>query len=1024
MAEPSESDPEAAAFFRRLLEKSAALRLPELFEVPPPSALYHLRDRHGVSVVALRTPDLSRAQLVAIMTYRLAQYVVLDYVNLDVVYAAGLEHESLDNVAPDDVHVIAGASGTGEILCYMVIKAPPAAPPGTTLRTRERPLFPIEEIFGWGVYNRLRILPDLPIARVRELERFVKNQQRAAVDDLSARAPVELMVALLRVIAGPLGREVEACLGDIEHAVKAIKVFDFFHVPSVIVHGVVPYVARESYPFPSYERQTRYPSTFLASDISRDRLDQIEAALAQPGKQGLAALFQLKADVRSSPSSLEPPGGLAALADAPLAQQGVPMEARLALRELGDWLRTTDAFASLSSAEAAVLATLLERRTAAAGDLLIRRGDADDDMYLVESGQAEVQVPGPAGRSVAVRVLGPGSHFGEITLLAGGERTADVVSLEPMSLLRLSKEAYGRYLAEMAEVEQPLARSALAALERSRQTLRRASAQADPADLARRFREILPPESVIDDASVIDLQYLRNVTALIRRVPLVLRPRVEEEVLRIVAIANAQDAPLYPYSTGKNWGLGSRLPVVDGCILVDLSQLDRIVEVSDAFGYAILEPGVTQAQLAAHLEKHHPSLTMNFTGSFAFTSIVGNVLERGDGASARVHDLLGVRGVLGDGTRFEVGGLWKNVGSGEPSHHSRYIAGPDLVGMFAQSSFGIVTQMAFRLIHKPERRYLFWGVARDEELERVVDTFDSFGAQGAIDRGSVNVGYANRFVQADRSLRSAGGERADDEERWNFYALVPGTARSADVLVEELRAAFEPWCESVGAFQSDTGADPYTELPAFLHPLVKPLLGSPDADSLKLIYALTGTPLPSDPQALDPDQTPFGMKCYIPVVPPRGEYARRAARIVRGDPRSTRAQREALLLRRWKDAASRSISVPTIRNRCDARSGASGRCGMRWWRQASRRTGRASTRCGGSSSCSRTSSISSLGSNPSWTRTRSSRRGATAQPAFRASRADLKPNAKRAPPDLELAGSNPQSEWAAGLPRSRFLLIL
>ena len=587
----------------------------------------------------------------------------------------------------------------------------------------------------------------------------------------------------------------------------------FFHVPSVIVHGVVPYVARESYPFPSYERQTRYPSTFLASDISRDRLDQIEAALAQPGKQGLAALFQLKADVRSSPSSLEPPGGLAALADAPLAQQGVPMEARLALRELGDWLRTTDAFASLSSAEAAVLATLLERRTAAAGDLLIRRGDADDDMYLVESGQAEVQVPGPAGRSVAVRVLGPGSHFGEITLLAGGERTADVVSLEPMSLLRLSKEAYGRYLAEMAEVEQPLARSALAAL------------RAEPPDAeageragrSRRPRQALPRDPA---AGIGDRRCERHRSAVSAkchgldpaRAPRAAAPRRRGSAPHR-GDRECAGRSAVPLGTGKNWGLGSRLPVVDGCILVDLSQLDRIVEVSDAFGYAILEPGVTQAQLAAHLEKHHPSLTMNFTGSFAFTSIVGNVLERGDGASARVHDLLGVRGVLGDGTRFEVGGLWKNVGSGEPSHHSRYIAGPDLVGMFAQSSFGIVTQMAFRLIHKPERRYLFWGVARDEELERVVDTFDSFGAQGAIDRGSVNVGYANRFVQADRSLRSAGGERADDEERWNFYALVPGTARSADVLVEELRAAFEPWCESVGAFQSETGADPYTELP-------------------------------------------------------------------------------------------------------------------------------------------------------------------------------------------------------------------
>ena len=92
----SESDPKVAAFFAKLLERSAALRMPELFRTPPAGSLFHLPDRHGVSVVALRTIHLSREQLVQIMTYRLAQYVVLDYVNKQLVYEAGLAHESLE----------------------------------------------------------------------------------------------------------------------------------------------------------------------------------------------------------------------------------------------------------------------------------------------------------------------------------------------------------------------------------------------------------------------------------------------------------------------------------------------------------------------------------------------------------------------------------------------------------------------------------------------------------------------------------------------------------------------------------------------------------------------------------------------------------------------------------------------------------------------------------------------------------------------------------------------------------------
>ena len=401
----------------------------------------------------------------------------------------------------------------------------------------------------------------------------------------------------------------------------------------------------------------------------------------------------------------------------------------------------------------------------------------------------------------------------------------------------------------------------------------------DGSGLAALFCETLPADTILSDALIIAERYGRNVSGLERRIPLVLRPSNEVEVSRIVALANAHRIALYPISTGKNWGLGSKLPVVDGCVVVDLSRMHRIVEVSEAFGYAILEPGVTQAQLAAHLAASYPSLTLNFTGSFAHTSIVGNVLERGDGAHARVDDLLGVRGVLGDGTPFEVGGCWRHVGSAWPSHCSRYTAGPDLVGMFAQSSFGIVTQMAFRLIHKPERRYLLWGAAPDEALERLVDTFDAFGRQRVINRGSVNIGYENRFVQARPTLGGAplqgNGPRA-----WNFFALLGGTAVVADALAREMKTAFGTFCLAVEATCVEGGEDAYRPLPPFLHPLVKPLLGSPDSDSIRLIYDLTGTPLPADLLDLDVDLTPFGMKCCIPVVPPRGEHVRRAARVV------------------------------------------------------------------------------------------------------------------------------------------------
>ena len=53
----------------------------------------------------------------------------------------------------NDVHVVAGSVDEGEILCYATLKSAPDAPPGTTLRTRDRALLPVEKTHGFGIFN-------------------------------------------------------------------------------------------------------------------------------------------------------------------------------------------------------------------------------------------------------------------------------------------------------------------------------------------------------------------------------------------------------------------------------------------------------------------------------------------------------------------------------------------------------------------------------------------------------------------------------------------------------------------------------------------------------------------------------------------------------------------------------------------------------------------------------------------------------------------------------------------------------
>ena len=96
------------------------------------------------------------------------------------------------------------------------------------------------------------------------------------------------------------------------------------------------------------------------------------------------ALIALKKDIPEPRSTLEAPEGLAALTNADVPQQGVPMETRRRLLDAGEQLRTTNLFRDLSVAEATVLGTFMERRQHQAGDVVVRQGEVRDELFLLE----------------------------------------------------------------------------------------------------------------------------------------------------------------------------------------------------------------------------------------------------------------------------------------------------------------------------------------------------------------------------------------------------------------------------------------------------------------------------------------------------------------------------------------------------------------------------------------------------------------------------------------------------------------
>jgi CRP/FNR family cyclic AMP-dependent transcriptional regulator len=150
------------------------------------------------------------------------------------------------------------------------------------------------------------------------------------------------------------------------------------------------------------------------------------------------------------------------LADAQLPQVEMAMAERREVRDAGERLRQTPLFQGLSDAEAAALSTFVEGVAVEADTVIVRQGDEADALYVLQSGQVEVRLRSQDGGSKSVATIGTGGYFGEIGILTGGTRLADVVALEPTELLRLSKDDYERYLAEVVEIDQELGETAAA----------------------------------------------------------------------------------------------------------------------------------------------------------------------------------------------------------------------------------------------------------------------------------------------------------------------------------------------------------------------------------------------------------------------------------------------------------------------------------------------------------------------------------------------------------------------------------
>ena len=120
-------------------------------------------------------------------------------------------------------------------------------------------------------------------------------------------------------------------------------------------------------------------------------------------------------------------------------------------------------FAGLTPDQREAVVLHFERRSADPGQRIIRAGDRADDAFFISSGEVEVRI---GARRIK---LGSGSFFGEMALINGQPRSADVTALDYCQLLTLSRGDFRELLRRYPAMRERVVGTAGERLEMNRQ---------------------------------------------------------------------------------------------------------------------------------------------------------------------------------------------------------------------------------------------------------------------------------------------------------------------------------------------------------------------------------------------------------------------------------------------------------------------------------------------------------------------------------------------------------------------------
>ncbi|MES2994060.1 MAG: glutaminase A [Pseudomonadota bacterium] len=124
-------------------------------------------------------------------------------------------------------------------------------------------------------------------------------------------------------------------------------------------------------------------------------------------------------------------------------------------------LAGNDLCRDLDAAQIAALEPLLGMREFAAGQYVVHHGEPAQALYLITRGQVKIAMPSAAGAPKRLSTLSAGLSFGELAMINGGKRSADVIAMTAVECRILDARALEQLGASHPEIEIALLKNML-----------------------------------------------------------------------------------------------------------------------------------------------------------------------------------------------------------------------------------------------------------------------------------------------------------------------------------------------------------------------------------------------------------------------------------------------------------------------------------------------------------------------------------------------------------------------------------